>query len=547
MKFSAACPIAFGCLAVLLFGGCSAAAPASSTPEPTAVPVASAEVITFAKTDAPSATPLLTPTPAPAKAASTGSTSNPGGNADASAATAAQMLRLDETSELVSYWATVQPDATKYFRQRKAVRAMLACTVGNGVQPVGREGIQFQPDPEVPLMVEGAELYKGVDYNIRGSIYADSPLTSVTAAMLPRAEGRREEQTVTFDPAEQIFDYSLDSKSDHSSRKGLSDAFDTSALPAGRYTFTLTATTVANPTPVTLYSAACSIANTKDMFLTQNKFDDNYFEVYSFFKGDTGKFLFQYWIRDGRSISTDEGWREKTLVESSLGRVNADAVANFELANYFLDHTYVSVTIVNKRANRQTDGRVTLLKKLISKETTYVPRFQSNLQYVSHHTLGLAIDVNDDMYPNKNIETNHVLIGTDVREHLVYNGIKTDENGQQYYDFTYDGAYSAKFERIPKTLVNYLLYELAFFRAGFQWGYYYESACDGMHFTLAEFDINRHMYSDVGLRKIYEYIEDDNIPTLESLKNGLPSPTPKGATPAPETPTPEAATPTPKA
>ncbi len=538
MKFSAAYPIAFGCLAVLFFGGCSAAAPASSTPEPTAVPVASAEIITFAKTSAPSATPLLTPTPAPAKAASTAGVSNPGGSAGASAAAAAQMLRMDETSELVNYWATVQPDATKYFRQRKAVRAMLACTVGNGVQPVGRKGIQFQPDPEVPLMAEDAELYKGVDYNIRGSIYTDSPLTSVTAAMVPRAEGRSEEQTVTFDPAEQIFDYSLDSKSDHSARKGLSDAFDTSALPAGRYTFTLTATTAAQPTPVTLYSAACSIANTKDMFLTQNKFDDNYFEVYSFFKGDTSKFLFQYWIRDGRSISTDEEWREKTLVESSLGRVNIDAVANFELANYFLDHTYVSVTIVNKKANKQTNGRVTQLKKLISKETTYVPRFQSNLQYVSHHTLGLAIDVNDDMYPNKNIETNHELVGTDVREHLVYNGIKTDENGQQYYDFTYDGAYSARFERVPKTIINYLLYELAFFRAGFQWGYYYESACDGMHFTLAEFDINRHMYSDVGLRKIYEYIEDDNIPTLESLKNGLPSPTPKGATPAPETPTP---------
>ncbi|NCC69951.1 MAG: hypothetical protein EOM14_17510, partial [Clostridia bacterium] len=77
MKFSAAYPIAFGCLAVLLFGGCSAAAPASSTPEPTAVPVASAEIITFAKTSAPSATPLLTPTPAPAKAASTAGVSNP--------------------------------------------------------------------------------------------------------------------------------------------------------------------------------------------------------------------------------------------------------------------------------------------------------------------------------------------------------------------------------------------------------------------------------------------------------------------------------------
>jgi len=136
MKFSTACPLAFGCLAVLLIGGCSAAAPASSTPEPTAVPVASAEIITFAKTDAPSPTPILTPTPAPAKTAGMEGTSNAGGNANASASAAAQMLRMEETSELVNYWATVQPDATKYFRQRKAVRAMLACTVGSGIQPV---------------------------------------------------------------------------------------------------------------------------------------------------------------------------------------------------------------------------------------------------------------------------------------------------------------------------------------------------------------------------------------------------------------------------
>ncbi|MEN6338862.1 MAG: M15 family metallopeptidase [Clostridiaceae bacterium] len=541
MKFSAIRPIAIACLAAILCTGCTANAPSTSTPEPTAALVASAEVITFAETSAPSVTPQLTPTPNAAKSASTAIIAGTGDKATASAAAAAQMLRMEETSELINYWATVQPDASNYFRQRKAVRAMLACTVGNGVLPVGREGIQFQPDPEVPLMEDGAELFKGVDYNTRGSIYTDSPLTSVTAAMISRGDGKSEEQTVTFDPTENIYDYSLDTKSDHSERKGLGDLFDTSSLSAGRYTFTLTATTVAKPTPVTLYSAECSISDTKDMFLTQNKFDDNYAEVYAFFKGDTSKFLFQYWIRDGRSISTDTEWRENTLVESSLGRVNSAAVAYFELANYYIDHTYVSVTIVNRKNNKQTDGRVTPLRKLISKETTYVPRFQSNLQYVSHHTLGLAIDVNDDMYPNKNIETNHELIGTDVRDHLVYNGIKTDEKGQQYYDFTYDGAYSARFERVPKTIINYLLYELAFFRAGFQWGYYYESACDGMHFTLAEFDINRHMYSDVGLRKIYEYIEDDNIPTLESLKNGLPSPTPEGVAP-----TPEAATPTPE-
>ena len=154
--------------------------------------------------------------------------------------------------------------------------------------------------------------------------------------------------------------------------------------------------------------------------------------------------------------------------------------------------------------------------------------FSPTSAYVSHHTLGTAIDVNDNMYPNYNILTNHDLIGDDVRHHLTYNGIKTDESGQQYYDFTYDGSYSARYKQIPKSLLNYLIYELAFFRAGFQWGYYYETACDGMHFMLTENDINRHMHSDIGLRKVYEYIEPDwtYVPTA--------SPAPAaGETPAP--------------
>jgi len=511
-------------MVVALFcAGCSYVPHQSTTPQPVATPAVTLQVISLDLTQATSSTTILTPTPQLVETNNDSILSVP------SAANAALMLRLGEDSVPVSYWDTAQPDASKLFRLRKAVRAMLFCTVNMGALPVGRDGIQFQADPEIPLMEDGATLPGGLDYNTRGSIYSNSPLTSVTASFVPRGGGQGETQTVIFDPSQNMLDYSLDTKSEYSARSGIGDLFDISDLPSGKYTFTLSATSVALSAPVTLYKVNCSISESKDTYLTQNKFDDNYFEVNRFFNGDTSKFLFQFWIRDGRSISTDTEWREVTIVESSLGRVNVGAVPNFELANYYLEHTYFSVTIVNRKLNRQTDGRVTLLKNLISKEVTYVPRFQSNLQYVSHHTLGLAIDVNDDMYPNKNIITNHDLIGDDVRNHLIYNGIKTDENGQQYYDFTYDGKYSPRFERVPKTIVNYLLYELAFFRAGFQWGYYYETTCDGMHFTLAEMDINKHMYSDVGLRKVYDYIQDTDEPTLASFRNNSQTPmtTPK--------------------
>lgn len=435
--------------------------------------------------------------------------------AEPSAAAAAAMLREGEDSASVDYWDTAQQNASSLYRLKKAIMAMLTCTTGGGPAPVGRDGIRFQPSLEVPLMQEDEELQRKLDFNILGSIYTDSPLASVTASFESLGDAKGETQTVTFDPAASVCGYSLDNSTLPLEEDSLNNLFDISGLSAGRYRFTLSAATLDQADPVTLYTTECKIVDTDRLLLTQNKFDSNYFEASQFFGGDTDKFIFHYAIKDDRNIGTENDWRETYIVESSLGRVHSDALPYFELANYYLENTYVCVTLISPTSGKTTNGRVTLLEKLISKHYTYVPRFQSNLQFVSHHTLGTAIDVNDDLYPNKNIITNHELIGDDVKNNLVYNGIKTTEDGLQYYDFTYNGSYPAKFQRVPKTIVNYLLYELAFYRAGFQWGYYYETACDAMHFTLTEMDINRHMHSDVGLRKIYEYI--DNSVSLETF------------------------------
>ncbi len=439
-----------------------------------------------------------------------------------SAANAAVMLRAGEDSASVDYWDTAQPHASSLYRLKKATVAMLTCATGGGPSPVGRDGIQFQPCLEVPLMQEGEELQRRLDFNIHGSVYTDSPLTSVTASFVSLGDAKGDTETVTFDPAANVRGYSLENETDPIEQKSLDTLFDISGLSAGRYRFTLTATSVSQTEPVTLYTAECAIVDTKRLILTQNKFDDNYFEALKFFGGDTDKFIFHYSLKDTRSIATENEWREKYIVESSLGRVHSDAVPYFETAYWYLTNTYVCVSLVSAKTGKVTEGRVILLDTLISKCATYVPRFQSNMQYVSHHTLGTAADINDDLYPNKNIITNHELIGDDVKNHLVYNGIKTTEDGLQYYDFTYDGTYPAKFKRVPKTIVNYLLYELAFYRAGFQWGYYYETACDAMHFTLSEMDINRHMHSDIGLRKIYDYIE--TAPDMTATATPEPSP-----------------------
>ena len=432
----------------------------------------------------------------------------------ASAANAALLLRFGAGSEPYNYWVTSLGHAPQIYKIKKATISMLQNAVGSGVAPVGIGGIRYRSCAEVPLPLPDEELQQGLDFNLHGSIYSDSPLLSVSASFEAKSGKSRESATVTFLPESDVRAYSLVSDAGTVEGKALDDILDIRSLPAGRYQLTVSATSAANPSGTTLVSQEVRISKVEAHLLTRNKFDDNYIRASRFFEGNTEEFLFHYWARDDRNISTENAWREKYLEgessQSALGRVHTRAVPYFNKAAEYMENTYFCVTLETTRSNgevRITHGKPRKLKELLYEDRAYVPRFQSNLQYVSHHTLGTATDVNDTMYPNHNVLSNHELIGNDVRYALTYNGILTDKNGQQYYDFTYTGSYKAKYKGVPTTIVNYLLYELAFYRAGFQWGFYYETACDGMHFMLSEKDINRHMDSDVGLRKVYEYID----------------------------------------
>ena len=459
-----------------------------------------------------------------------------------SAANAAKMLRAGTDSAAVHYWTTAEAHVATQGYLKKATIAMLSASAGGTQLPVGYEGIKFQSCPEVPMMQQGDTIQQGLDFNLHGSIYADSALTGVTVKIVPaNGAGESIRQSVSFLPEQNVTAYSLTSKVLDSIDK----KFDIRTLRAGLYHFTLSATSVSHPEAVTLVSADCNIAILKPHTLTQNKFDDNYLDALEFFRGDTTKFLFPYYIGGGRGIGIDVAWRNAHIVSSSLGRVNVSAVPYFEAANHYLTTTYVRVSLYSPRTKKTAEGDLLLLNDLVEKRGTYVPRFQTNLEYISHHTLGTAIDVNDDLYPNSNHPGNHELIGGDVRNHLTYNGIKTDKSGVRYYDFTYDGDYPARYKKVPNTVVNYLLYELAFYRAGFEWGFYYETTCDAMHFMLTENDRNRHMHTDIGLRKVYDYIEPEwvYVPTPSPAPTPLLSPK-LGITPSPAaTPAP---TPSPK-
>ena len=85
---------------------------------------------------------------------------------------------------------------------------------------------------------------------------------------------------------------------------------------------------------------------------------------------------------------------------------------------------------------------------------------------------------------------------------------RVGENGYRYYDFTYIGTWGTEYEKVPTIIQNYLLYELAFYRAGFFWGVYYDHTCDARHFGLGEYDPAVHSDSPLALRKVFEYIDE---------------------------------------
>ncbi|MCE5187724.1 MAG: hypothetical protein LLF75_00845, partial [Eubacteriales bacterium] len=249
-----------------------------------------------------------------------------------SAANAAALLRAGENDPVLDYWDTAQAFASTDYRLKKATVAMLRNALGLGPVPVGRDGVHFQASLENPLIKEGEELQRRLDFNIRGSIYSGSPLTSVTASFESLGSAKGCTQTVTFDPAANVRAYSLENESLPVEQKALDSLFDISALSAGRYRFTLSATTSTETTPVKLYSAECTIIDSKRLELTQNKFDDNYLEAFKFFGGDLDKFILHFSLKDTRSIATENDWRNTYIVESSLGRVHSAAVPYFEAA-----------------------------------------------------------------------------------------------------------------------------------------------------------------------------------------------------------------------
>ncbi len=365
----------------------------------------------------------------------------------------------------------------------------------------------FVEDASQPMLDAGCRYAQGSDFPLAGEVRANRPLTGVTVTIDcaynsdPFYPYR---SSVYFPEGSEIYTCRLDQSEGTIEGVSIASRLDLSQLRTGVHTLKIIAS-CQGAKSVELLRVRFYVIGPEWEQLTPEDFNDSYDEALSFF-GDEARFCYRYQWVSGRYTMADPDWEETYITtiaglpEGTDWTVHVDAVPYFEQALAYLRGTHVRVSGTNGDS-----GVIPLASLVGTYNGCYVSRFTSSLRTISHHAFGTAIDLNATLAPNLNTAENIALIDDEVGDHLVYNGVKS-ENGLSYYDFTYSGGYEALLAGVPETVVNYLLYELAFYRAGFLWAHYYRSTSDGMHFTLSEFVYRKHDDGS-GLKKVFDYLD----------------------------------------
>lgn len=369
--------------------------------------------------------------------------------------------------------------------------------------------LTFDESVDDPLPVTDSILAYGRGYKLRGTVQSNYPLTSVSLEITcAYSEDLRYPyvKSVSFDPENAVYSYPLD---DALTKEGVSldSLTQFSALDIGIHTLRLFATSEGQLTPEKIFETKFYILSDEWNTISKADFSNNSYETALNFFKEKEAFLYRYQWVDARYIVADPAWEDEYIISydclpgRELWRIHKTALPYYKVASYYLNHVHVRVSGTNG------DSGVLLLRDLIDTYNgSYCSRFTTSEKYISHHAFGTATDLNGGMGANDMQKENVELINTEVRDFLSYNGIKT-EDGVTYYDYTYTGdSLIWTYQSIPETIINYILYELAFYRAGFQWGHYYVSTSDGMHFTLTDNIRISHDGND-GLRKVFSYSE----------------------------------------
>lgn len=369
--------------------------------------------------------------------------------------------------------------------------------------------LTFDESTDDPMPARDSRVAFGRGYKLRGTVQSNYPLTSVSLEITCAFSEDPQYpyvKTVSFDPNNLIYSYPLD---DALTKEGVSldSLTQFSTLGVGIHTLKIFATSTGQETPEKLFETRFYILSNSWETIKKSDFSNNSYETALRFFKDKAAFLYRYQWVDARYVVADPDWENEYIVSYDAlpgrepWRIHKFALPYYKEASFYLNNVHVRVSGTNG------DSGVLLLRDLIdSYNGSYCSRFTSSETHISHHAFGTATDINGGMGANDNLKENIELINTEVRDKLVYNGIKTD-NGVSYYDYTYSGdSLLWVYQTIPETVINYILYELAFYRAGFQWGHYYVSTSDGMHFTLTDNIRISHDGND-GLRKVFDYCE----------------------------------------
>lgn len=371
----------------------------------------------------------------------------------------------------------------------------------------------FLENAENPLPASLERLALGAERTLDGTITCNYPLTSVTVMILCDYTenafypyiGR-----VTFAAGSNIKSYRFSDASGTREGKSLSGQLPLSALKTGLHTIVISAsctqTGMGGDTPFMLESAKFYVLGEDWTRITDDMFSNGSYKTALAFFGETERFLYRFQKVYGRYTVADPDWEAAYIAEIKMDegepwRVHTDALPYYERVRAYFGSARVRVHGTNGDT-----GVLPLSRLIVDYNGSYLSRYTSGLKYFSHHGLGTATDLNAVMPPNQNNKENLRVIEDEVQNCLIYNGILT-ENGAQYYDFTYSGSYACTDFGMPESVINYLLYELAFYRAGFQWGHYYNSTSDGMHFALTDNIRVSHDGGKRGLRKVYEYYD----------------------------------------
>lgn len=374
-------------------------------------------------------------------------------------------------------------------------------------EPVLTESpLVFVESPDFPLPSIETQIQRKRPFWIDGTICAASPITEVLVQILDSHGNLRSEANKFFSVEENLLNYQLLDLTFSSDIDCIAENIRFQDLPVGTYTLQIYAAAV-NGDPELLSENQFRISEEYWIQLQPNNLRGNYSTALAFF-GSPDRFLFRYQFKKNSSIiSVDSDWikqyvAQATCLKGKPWTVHIDAVPYFEQACRYLESTYVRVS-----SSKQDSGPFCLADLVLKMDGTMVRRFTNSKEFISHHSFGTAVDINAHYPSQKDNILNREKIFAEVHDNLLYNGIITI-NGKQCYDFTYTGNSRALIHNVPEPIINYLLYELAFYRAGFSWGAYYPHTCDAMHFSLSELSPSLFEDGPYAMRKVFEYIDD---------------------------------------